>query len=575
MELVQQCGGICFVQYKDANNKTMTYCSDDALWLKYTQEGIHPEGSRMDGEGSEIKEAYPTPSKINDADFNFIGTKEKQQLFVEQSASADLASSNVVEQSTSADIESNNVVDLQLEVVHKMPPGPVPIVTAQCVPIEESYMTENTFSGETQNDTEQQPPKNVLLQEANISQTKPASGDQDSAQIIQHTNDGNNREVGANIHMLTTTSEFLDGTQKQQLERQVTIEEPALNESGIGAKDDNQKQEPARDTPGGKTTSPLKTYNDEKSDNTREESIALVTPPEDGPLDIGSSSTQGQDTDMGKAVSPSKAHHNVTAGVMLRQLPVGHLQVNANGSQGSTNHLQPAKPMDHPGMPSQYYLREAHDKTQNQQPIQTDIPIGPAACPANEHEVQQKLSDEPFVPLEEGASVSRDPHKQQSAMNSSKEEAQEMVVVSEITQRLVSRVMPDMSSQDIFKETHDGTQIQQIDLPMEPDMPMGPPNEQRHVQLNVSEELNVPVVPPVPQPLQHVLQQVDVPAADTNKVFCICNGPEVLPMVACDNRKCDKEWFHFKCVGIKRKPRSTWLCPNCSTKGNKRRKSRK
>lgn len=34
-------------------------------------------------------------------------------------------------------------------------------------------------------------------------------------------------------------------------------------------------------------------------------------------------------------------------------------------------------------------------------------------------------------------------------------------------------------------------------------------------------------------------------------------------MIGCDNVSCDLEWFHFKCVGIVRKPRGKWYCPNC------------
>ena len=32
-------------------------------------------------------------------------------------------------------------------------------------------------------------------------------------------------------------------------------------------------------------------------------------------------------------------------------------------------------------------------------------------------------------------------------------------------------------------------------------------------------------------------------------------------MVACDNTSCSKQWFHFECVGLKRKPRGKWFFP--------------
>ena len=46
------------------------------------------------------------------------------------------------------------------------------------------------------------------------------------------------------------------------------------------------------------------------------------------------------------------------------------------------------------------------------------------------------------------------------------------------------------------------------------------------------------------------------------KLYCICSLPETFDgrMVQCTN--CQK-WFHFKCMGIKTKPRGTWLCTIC------------
>ena len=42
--------------------------------------------------------------------------------------------------------------------------------------------------------------------------------------------------------------------------------------------------------------------------------------------------------------------------------------------------------------------------------------------------------------------------------------------------------------------------------------------------------------------------------------YCWCGGEDVGRMVACDNPNCPVEWFHFKCVGITRKPRGKWYC---------------
>ena len=75
---------------------------------------------------------------------------------------------------------------------------------------------------------------NILLQEPNISQTDPASGDHDSAHIMQPANHGNVWEGGTDIHMLTNTH-------KQQLDKQGTIREANSNESGIRARYDIQR----------------------------------------------------------------------------------------------------------------------------------------------------------------------------------------------------------------------------------------------------------------------------------------------------------------------------------------------
>ncbi|KAI1707177.1 PHD-finger domain-containing protein [Ditylenchus destructor] len=34
-------------------------------------------------------------------------------------------------------------------------------------------------------------------------------------------------------------------------------------------------------------------------------------------------------------------------------------------------------------------------------------------------------------------------------------------------------------------------------------------------------------------------------------------------MVACDNKNCPYEWFHYGCVGITAPPKGKWFCPHC------------
>ena len=57
--------------------------------------------------------------------------------------------------------------------------------------------------------------------------------------------------------------------------------------------------------------------------------------------------------------------------------------------------------------------------------------------------------------------------------------------------------------------------------------------------------------------------------SDTLDKYCHCNGPEEGRMIACDNRTCKVQWFHFHCVGLTRKPRGSWYCSEaCKLQAN-------
>ncbi|KAJ4985826.1 phd finger domain-containing protein, partial [Stagonosporopsis vannaccii] len=49
--------------------------------------------------------------------------------------------------------------------------------------------------------------------------------------------------------------------------------------------------------------------------------------------------------------------------------------------------------------------------------------------------------------------------------------------------------------------------------------------------------------------------------------YCICDDVSYGQMISCDNN-CDKEWFHFECVGMTQMParRAKWYCPDCREK---------
>ena len=48
------------------------------------------------------------------------------------------------------------------------------------------------------------------------------------------------------------------------------------------------------------------------------------------------------------------------------------------------------------------------------------------------------------------------------------------------------------------------------------------------------------------------------------KLYCYCQVPDGDDMVGCDNRACECEWFHLKCLKLKDFPSKTyWYCPDC------------
>ncbi|KAI9315950.1 hypothetical protein BX666DRAFT_1953136 [Dichotomocladium elegans] len=46
--------------------------------------------------------------------------------------------------------------------------------------------------------------------------------------------------------------------------------------------------------------------------------------------------------------------------------------------------------------------------------------------------------------------------------------------------------------------------------------------------------------------------------------YCICNQVSFGDMVACDGENCEKEWFHYACVGLVEPPAGKWFCDDCA-----------
>ena len=58
--------------------------------------------------------------------------------------------------------------------------------------------------------------------------------------------------------------------------------------------------------------------------------------------------------------------------------------------------------------------------------------------------------------------------------------------------------------------------------------------------------------------------------SDKENVYCICRSQSSGRMIACDNHSCNNyQWFHYRCVGIRRAPAGTWYCPQCKKNKSK------
>ncbi|KAF7322710.1 PHD-type domain-containing protein [Mycena chlorophos] len=74
---------------------------------------------------------------------------------------------------------------------------------------------------------------------------------------------------------------------------------------------------------------------------------------------------------------------------------------------------------------------------------------------------------------------------------------------------------------------------------------------------------------PLPRPDPPV-----IPNPDPNeKRYCYCNQVSFGEMIACDDPRCDKEWFHLSCTSLEAPPegRKKWYCDDCK----QRKKNRK
>ncbi|MFH4973777.1 hypothetical protein AB6A40_000486 [Gnathostoma spinigerum] len=54
------------------------------------------------------------------------------------------------------------------------------------------------------------------------------------------------------------------------------------------------------------------------------------------------------------------------------------------------------------------------------------------------------------------------------------------------------------------------------------------------------------------------------------RTWCICHQKSYGCMVACDNKDCPFEWFHYECVRLTQPPKGKWYCPRCAEERQRR-----
>ena len=69
----------------------------------------------------------------------------------------------------------------------------------------------------------------------------------------------------------------------------------------------------------------------------------------------------------------------------------------------------------------------------------------------------------------------------------------------------------------------------------------------------------------LPELLTHHRKDSSTLDGSTEDKYCYCHRGEEGRMIACDNPYCKIEWFHYSCVGIKRKPKGNWYCKDCQS----------
>lgn len=60
-----------------------------------------------------------------------------------------------------------------------------------------------------------------------------------------------------------------------------------------------------------------------------------------------------------------------------------------------------------------------------------------------------------------------------------------------------------------------------------------------------------------------MIPQANRKNGEDTQLYCFCRQVSYGNMIACDNKDCKYEWFHWSCVGLNAPPKGIWYCPDC------------
>lgn len=60
-----------------------------------------------------------------------------------------------------------------------------------------------------------------------------------------------------------------------------------------------------------------------------------------------------------------------------------------------------------------------------------------------------------------------------------------------------------------------------------------------------------------------MIPQANRKNGEDTQLYCFCRQVSYGNMIACDNKDCKYEWFHWSCVGLTAPPKGIWYCPDC------------